>query len=262
MKLEKILNLFENPGEKIMLLAKISACLLVIAGFVVGLVLAIEIEDAAFFLLIFPGSVIIAALSGLSLYAFGALVESSEANERNTREILLMLRREKAGDSVSAPSAPAAPKKEEKTRKPVAPIALENGFEQCPACQTVQYAGRKICSVCSSPFVRKPLSDPKPVQTESGKAAAPESVSDKEEGAEKAPQKAAAPELPKDNVSSAVQYALRFKTEEGMIRYLRSCGDTLSANERAELNALLSGPEETLRQRLRQRIGDGSAAGE
>ena len=179
-----------------------------------------------------------------------------------------MLRREKAGDSVSAPSAPAAsaapaaPKKEEKTRKPVSPIVLENGFEQCPACQTVQYAGRKICSVCSSPFVRKPLSDPKPVETESGKAAAPESVSDKEEGAEKAPQKAAAPELPKDNVSSAVQYALRFKTEEGMIRYLRSCGDTLSANERAELNALLSGPEETLRQRLRQRIGDGSAAGE
>ncbi len=249
--------MFERPGKKIMLLAKILACVMPVAGFVVGLVLTIVIfEDAAFFFLIFLGSVIIAALSGLFLYAYGALVESSEANERNTREILAILRREKEGGSVAAPSepakapAPAAPMPLKKTRKPVVPLKLEDGFEQCPVCQWAQYAGRAFCNGCGAPFER---TTPAPAPAVKTAPAAP------------APTPPAAP-APKPKpvpaseelkgLTENIAYALRLKTDSGMENYLKNCGGKLSADERAELDALLAGPAETLRARLQERLGE------
>ncbi len=261
--MEKRLNLFENPGKILKRLALFIAFVLPVAGFIVGLILTIEIfEDAAFFFLIFLGSVISAVLFGLFLYSYGALVESSEANERNTREILAILRREKEGGSVAAPSepakapAPAAPMPLKKTRKPVVPLKLEDGFEQCPVCHWAQYAGRAFCNGCGAPFER---TTPAPAPAAKTAPAAPAPTPT----AAPAPTPAPAPK-PKPvpaseelkGLTENIAYALRFKTDSGMENYLKNCGGKLSADERAELDALLSGPAETLRARLQARIGD------
>ena len=56
---------------------------------------------------------------------------------------------------------------------------------------------------------------------------------------------------PKKTLPEALQYALRFSTEEGLRSYLQSFAASAEANERPALDALLSGDPETLRQRVR-----------
>ena len=59
---------------------------------------------------------------------------------------------------------------------------------------------------------------------------------------------------PKKTLPEALQYALRFSTDEGMRNYLQGYAASLSSNERPALDALLSGDPETLRQRVRDRL--------
>ena len=178
--------MFERPGQKIQSFAQIFAVIQLIAGFIAGIVIATEAESFLLFLLIFIGTAISAVLSGLFLYGFGTLIESSEANEQNTREILAILRRQPGGASApapkAAPAAPTAPKAVSAVpsapaaspapaaaapaqkapaqkaapgdKEPVVPIPLEDGREKCPYCLCIQRAGRNLCMDCGSPFLR------------------------------------------------------------------------------------------------------------
>ena len=58
---------------------------------------------------------------------------------------------------------------------------------------------------------------------------------------------------PRKTLPEALQYALQFSTDKGMLEYLRRYASS-SESERSELDALLSGDPSTLRQRVQDRM--------
>jgi hypothetical protein len=61
---------------------------------------------------------------------------------------------------------------------------------------------------------------------------------------------------PKEGLASVLHYALLFSTDTGMLYYLSNCDARLTAAERSELATLLTGSKETLRARVRGRLGE------
>lgn len=100
--------MFIDPGKKIKTVATVYFYLVLIGGFITGLVIGIE-EDFAFFFLIFGGSLIVGYLSSLLLYGFGELIESSLDTSIATQMILDRLDHHEKDGPVSVPPRPAAP---------------------------------------------------------------------------------------------------------------------------------------------------------
>ena len=119
--------MFDRPGEKIKAFAKVFAAILLVGGFIAALVVAIESEDFAFFFLIFLSAALTGVLTGLFFYGFGTLIESTEANERNTREILAILNNGAGQRPQAAPAAAQPVRAQAPAQTPAAPAPVPTG---------------------------------------------------------------------------------------------------------------------------------------
>lgn len=136
-KKERVLYMFDRPGEKIKNFALIFFVLMVLGGLISAIAL---MANESFFLGlgVLLGTALSAYLSSLFLSGFGELIQSSEENEAHNREILAILKN--GGASNASPAAPAAPAPAAKEQTPAsspasgAPesgVRLANGRWRC-----------------------------------------------------------------------------------------------------------------------------------
>ena len=108
----------------------------------------------------------------------------------------------------------------------VVPFPDKRGFVKCPVCKTVQPVGGGECQQCRIRFST----------LQSGPSAQKETRS---------PTKPSIVPLTEE-----LRFALQFKTDFALITYLRDGHKPLSPEDQEDLDALLAGPRENLRQRL------------
>lgn len=94
-------GIYDDIGEKIKSLAKWTFIVEAIGAIMAGIGMCAEDEDLIpFGLLVMFCGPIVAWVSSWILYAFGELVEKTDKNERNTKEIVDLLKKRPAGDGV------------------------------------------------------------------------------------------------------------------------------------------------------------------
>ncbi len=150
-KKERMRNMYDNSGEKLMGLATVLCTIMMILGGLLAIVtLFLNVQAGHFLLGLFEAALVfgINALVGwvlnLTLYAFGEITN-------NTALIASLLR--EGSVSTSAPSASASKitelaRKEREARAKSEPKSVADGAVTCPFCKRVFPAGTVFCGNC------------------------------------------------------------------------------------------------------------------
>lgn len=173
--------LYENIGGRIKTLAKAFFVIDVVVSIIAGLVLffmgATEPEYFGYLILLAPVATVVgcvaAFLMSCPMYAFGELVETSAKNEKNTAQMLELM---KEKDKKSAPTTPTAANTQTSSvqnsdpqpeRQPTVPKADSRGKNavaeavsdekiRCSECGFEQPKNRKLCWHCGARFEEAP----------------------------------------------------------------------------------------------------------
>ena len=160
--------MFSNVGTKIKKLAKILAWIDIIISIIGGVIMffagLFDPEYLWFLIFLAPVTVLLgfllAWLSTVLLYGFGELIEKSQANEKNTKEIACILKKQfpestKEASTKKEPQNFGINQAVSLNHSATATAATENNTVICLLCGCEQPAERNVCWHCGAKFEKK-----------------------------------------------------------------------------------------------------------